>query len=245
MEVRRSHPDLTEVLRASRQRVAVSLFAGAMAIAGGAAWATPVIDFRIQQPTSGILGYLGGGGPLTGLGIEVDFVVGMNTPINAGSYTCIDCTLSFQTGNLITAGANGWLFASGFGTSRILVRGGVDTDGDSIADIGGGSSLLMLGTFEGPQVSIDFLPGNPLAQGLSAGMFLDIKNPVLAAFFGLPPRPYEGLLVLGWEGLGDPPGPFRVTPKNGVVRNTFIPEPGSTLLLGAGLLMLLARRRRS
>jgi hypothetical protein len=243
MDVGRSFPHLTEGFHASRRFVASSLVAGAIVLSGSAAWALPVIDFRIQEPTSGVLGYLGGGGPLTGLGIEVDFVVGINTPANSGSFTCIDCTLSFQTGNLITAGSNGWLFASGFGTSLILVRGGVDIDGDSIADIGGGNSLLMAGTFEGPQVSIDFLPGDPLARGLSAGMFLDIKNAELTAFFGLPPRPYEGLLVLGWQGLGDPPGAFRVTPKNGVVRNTFLPEPGSTLLLGAGLLMLLRRRR--
>jgi PEP-CTERM motif len=215
---------------------------GALFLFVGTASALPTIDFNIIAPTAGVVAYGGGATPLFGLGISVDFVTGTNTPANSGSFACIDCALNFATGNFIAAAPNAWVFAGALGTSFLSITGSVDTTGDGVADIG--PSVLLLGSFAGPQISVDFLAGSPAAIGLSTGMFLDIKNEELAAFFGLPTSPYSGSLTLGWTGLGDPGTGILATPTDGTVGNTFVPEPGTILLLGAALLGLAARQRK-
>jgi PEP-CTERM motif len=215
----------------------------ALFLFGGTARALPTIDFNIVSPTAGSVAYFGGATPLFGVDIEVDFVTGTNTPANGGAFTCIDCLLNFQTGAFLASTPNSWLFAGAPGSSLLSITGSVDTDGNGSADIG--PSVLLLGTFFGPQISVDFLTGSAGAIGLSAGLFLDIKNEALAAFFGLPPTPYQGSLSLGWIGLGEPGSGILAMPTNGLVRNTFIPEPATIGLLAVGLLAVARRRRQS
>jgi hypothetical protein len=204
-----------------------------------------MIDFNIVVPPSGLVSYAGGPAPLMGTNIEVDSVTGSSTPANAGTFECVDCVLNFQTGNYnpglsAATPANDWIFDGDFlAGSFITVSGSLDTDGDSVGDI----PVLMLGSFLGPQVTVDLIDGSPAALGISAGLFLDVKNPALIDFFGLD-QPLFGTLALSWVGLGEPNSPFLGTALNGRVRNHFAPEPGSTLLLGAGLLTLAALRRR-
>jgi hypothetical protein len=207
-----------------------------------AGWSLPSIDFAILEPTAGDVRYFGGATPLIGAGISVDFVIGTDTPSNPGGYLCIECTLNFVTGNFLGATANSWLFAGATGTSLITISGSVDTDGDLSPDIG--PSILLAGTFMGPVVSIDFLPGSALAFGLTSGAFLDFKNPELAAFFGLPPSPFEGDLLLSWSGLAEPGSAILANPLNGLISNTFVPEPGTVLLLGLGFVLASFRRSK-
>jgi hypothetical protein len=64
------------------------------------------LDFNISAPTSGTITYGGSGGALVGSNIEVDNVVGLSTPANAGGVgaLCISCALNFNTGALTNAG---------------------------------------------------------------------------------------------------------------------------------------------
>ena len=227
-----------------RTRLAIVLTVIAMGIATTASSA--VIDFNIAGgPILPVLpaeiNYLGGTTPLFGTGIAIDTVTASGTPDNAGSFDCIDCALSFATGNFLGAGPNTWLFASTGPGVHVSVTGGIDTDGDTNADI----PLLMLGNFVGPQISVDVVDIGPaFSLGVTAGIFLDVKNTAFTSFFGLPTFPYVGGLVVGWGGLAEPPGPIFANSTGGVVRNTFVAEPGTLLLLWAGMAGFAAARRR-
>lgn len=209
----------------------VVLLVGAPASAG-------TIDFNILLPPSGLIFYDGSGGPLTGSNIGVDTVRGTGTPDNAGTYACIGCRLDFQTGNFLTGNSTGWIFGGANPTSFISVSGMIDTDGDSVGDL----PLLMVGDFIGPQLVVDLFTVGPFDAGLTVGIFVDVKNPALTDFFGMPSSPYVGGLALGWIGFADPPGAILARATRGVVRNT-VPEPSTSVLLVLGLAGLGAPRR--
>lgn len=230
--------------RPRRVRAAFSSLVAAVLVASGTAWAT-TIDFQIFEPTTGSLTYAPSINPrLFGTNIEIDSVLGTGTPSNSGSsFDCIDCRLNFITGNFLFPTANGWVFAGG--GSSISIVGGIDTDGDNVADIVGNTlaNPLLAGIFTSPQLTVDLLPG-AFGAGFTLAAFFDIKHPELTGLFGLPPFPYEGTLALSWAGVADPPGAILASPRNGTVSNNFVPEPGITFLLAAGLLGLAGHRRR-
>jgi hypothetical protein len=206
-----------------------------------------MIDFNIvAPPPSGLVGYAGGAAdPLVGTGIKVDSITGTNTPANDGvTLPCPNCFLSFQTGAYNaglsnTTPLNDWIFDGG-DSSFIFVFS--DMNGDAQPDPG--DTFLMAGRFLGPQITVDLIDDSPGALGISAGLFLDLKNPLLLDAFGLDSQPLFGTLALSWLGAGEPDSAFLGTVLDGRVRNHFAPEPGSTLLLGASLLALAALRRR-
>src|SRR5687768_12737617 len=102
-----------------------------------AAQAEPILDFNMDaaHPATAQISYDGLGGPLIGVFISVDSVLGLNTPANDGLLIPItDGTLTFATGNLISTDADEWRFGPG---GIITVSG----------DIGFGPSVLLTGTF--------------------------------------------------------------------------------------------------
>jgi hypothetical protein len=211
-------------------------------IASAGVSSAATINFVVQPNTGNVI--FPGAGPLLGLGIGIDFVFGENTPGGApGPFDCIDCVLNFRTGDFLGSVGNTWIFGATGPGAGIVITGGVDVNGDGNVDIGPPFEFLMAGLFVGPTISVDFLPENPLAVGLTASVFVDVKNPALAGYYGLQPFPFVGELNLTWAGIGEPPGPINAVPRVGIVINTAIPEPGTMLLLGMGFLGLLTAHR--
>jgi hypothetical protein len=57
------------------------------------------INFGINAPTAGTISYEGGAASLIGSGIDVDSIVGLDTPSNSGTpVTCNACILEFTSG---------------------------------------------------------------------------------------------------------------------------------------------------
>jgi hypothetical protein len=213
-----------------------------LALAGWARAAT--IDF-VVQPGTGNVFFGGGTGRTSGDEIAIDFVLGTDTPGGLPlPFDCIDCTLTFLTGEFIgpTPNGRGWVFGSGPG-SAITITGGVDLNGDGTADIGPGFPFLLAGQFIGPIITVDFV-ADGWALGFTSAAFFDFKHPLLAGYYGLPPLPFEGELQLIWGGIGEPPGPYVGTPRIGLVRNTFVTEPGTVVFFGIGFLGLVRALRR-
>lgn len=224
--------------------VAVTITA-AMAWAGSAA-AMPFLDFGIFTPTSGSVSYATAGGALVGSGIQVDNIVGLGTSSNSGvAVTCVNCFLNFTTGAFVGSSSTApWQFGPG---GSLSIVGGVDFNGDSVLDIPLGTTL-MSGTFL----------GNPKVLGdggvkVATGGYQDLKDSALLSFFGLPTNEgYHGAFNLQFWASGSSPGTFASSQvRSGDFINaplsTPIPEPGTMLLLGSGLLAagVAARRARA
>ena len=210
--------------------------------------ALPQIDFGIFPPTTGSISYAGGANPLLGTNIGVDIVVGLGTALNNHVVrSCISCVLNFTTGNLASSSATSWTFGAG---GSIVITGGVDLDNDGDAndpgDVPVGTSLLA-GTFTGNPVVLAF--GNAF-RVVGAG-FVDVKNSVLAAFYGLEGGPdvgYVGGLNLSFGTSAIPPNGFSSSelfsgdvinqPESGGQQ---VPLPSSLLLMVSGLALIWRR----
>jgi hypothetical protein len=200
-----------------------------------------IIDFIIDPSAgsppsaSGSISYGGGANPLVGTSIEVDRLVGISTPANAGvPLTCVACVLGFTTGNFVSSSLQTWTFSGG----------GIITLTGAIPSIGiGTSTTLFTGSFlDSPFVS---RLGGDLK--LAGGGIADTKDQTLTSFFGLPNVPYLGGVNVQFQAPGVPPSAFssRVI-LSGDVANTPIPEPGTLLLIGSGLVGIgVGARRRS
>ena len=134
---------------------------------------------------------------------------------------------------------NAWTFGGGANTS-ITIRGGVFDTVTQQTVIQPGT-LLLSGTFGGAQVVPVFnLPG--INFSIIGAWFQDWKNPLLLELFGLAgPELWNGAFNLSLNLANLPDNAFRSSAVySGDLVNTPVPIPPSALLLGSGILGLVA-----
>ena len=201
------------------------------------------LDFNIAAPTSGNISYAGGNSSLIGSSIDVDNVVATGTSLhNNITSLCITCTLQFVTGPLDNYDpvTSTWSFTSG---GSIEISGGIDfTDNSSLSDIAAGSTLLT-GTFQ--QAKVFELASGIFNFSILGGSFVDNKNPLLLAYYGLPTSvAYTGGLNLSFSSSANGNGGFQSDSiYSGDIVNTPVPLPPALLLLLSGLTTLLWKGR--
>jgi len=203
------------------------------------------LNFNMNAPTSGSVSYGGTGGGLVGTNIDVDNVVGADTPANTNvTSTCLNCMLDFTSGSLSNSGGpnpnnNGWWRFSGGGS--ITITGGVDFQGTT-NDISLGSTLLS-GTFGSAFVQDLGSPG----FRVTFGNFTDTKHPDLLAYYGMPGGTYNGALTLLFTAVNNGTGSAFTSTSviGGSISNiAAVPIPAAVWLFGSGLLGLYSAVRR-
>ena len=205
---------------------------GLMAFAGSAVHAA-TLDFGVIAPTPGSINYAGGAAPLVGTGIEVDNLVGLDTPLNSNvELTCIRCALDFTTG----ANTSPMTWAGG---GSIAVTGALFDGGTEVV----GPTTLLSGSFLSAQV-FD-VGGGILEFRILGASFEDRKDPTMLAFYGMPEVPYLGGMNLSFTAaLNDNGGFDSVRVLSGDIINNPVPVPAAVWLFGSGLLGLVAVARR-
>jgi hypothetical protein len=213
-------------------------------------WAVPTLSFDNATLDGGAIAYDGAGGIITARDVIFQTLVGVETPVNAGTLLfCVPspCLLSFTTGpNAALEGPPIWTFEGG---GSIVMIGGLNTaeDGSGLQVLPGGSLLVSSGSFDGPEI---VLGGGAAAPNslLFAGGGLDTKHPLLAAFFGLAPgfTFVTTELSLGQAVIDPATGAFTAVVTDGDFQNTAaVPGPPTAWLVGLGLVSLALRERRS
>lgn len=195
---------------------------------------TPTLDFGIIAPTTGSISYAGGASPLLGIGIEVDNIVGLDTPLNSSTESlCALCVLNFGTGNFVSHVGNVWTYSGG---GAISISGGVDFDPAAVngLEVASGSTLLT-GTFNIAQV-FDLGSGT-FKFRIAGASFIDNKHPDILAFYGLPINTnYQGGMNISFLGAANGGGGFTSSSVfSGDITNQPLPVP-----LPAALLLFLS-----
>lgn len=211
-----------------------ALVLGLMAFTASAVHAA-TLDFGIIASTPGSIDYAGGNSSLVGTGIEVDNLVGLDTPLNSGGeLTCVACALNFETG----ANTGGMTWAGG---GSISITGGLSDGGSEVVAAG---SDLLIGSFVAAEV-FD-IGGGILEFRILGAVFEDRKHPGILEHYGMPSVPYVGGMNLSFTAEFNDRGGFNsVTVLSGDVVNNPVPVPAAVWLFGSGLLGLvgIARRR--
>jgi len=204
------------------------------------AQASTIIDF--MGGVGGTVSYGGSGGSLVGSNIAIDTLLGINTPANGGGHDVTAGYLNFQSGTLLSYDGSTDTYTFNGGGS-FTITGGVSDAGIS-STTGGLPTVLLSGSFLGATI------GPSGALSLFTGSGTDTKNPNLVAWFGLPA---DSKFVFGpatthvdVNGGALDGGAFSGATSSTDVSNTVVPEPGSMMLFGSGLVGLstLVRRRR-
>jgi hypothetical protein len=204
--------------------------------------ATIVFD---QLNNSGTISYDGtAGGVLVGTDIVFESIQGVGTD-NDVTIDCTGCVLNFTTGAIISVAGGEYEFAPG-GTFTVV--------GSSVlAGIPAGSVLLS-GVWTG-NISVDIDQGT-LDSLILTGEGLDSKHEDLLDFFFNDPPGHWAYVDSTIQITNDPTGivvgpgtaftaDISVGGNADLVNSSFVPEPGSALLLLLGLGSLAAYRRRS
>jgi hypothetical protein len=220
--------------------IAVAVVAGLPARAR----ALPIVDFGAVAPTPGTIAYAGGAQPLVGTGIQVDNVVGLDTPLNADLVIdLLGGVLAFTTGALVSTDATGWTFAGG---GSLTLTGVLDLDGNGVLDPGEPTGTLLSGVFSGsPKVVAAAGSFRIVTAGFDAEL-----APEVAALYGVDGAGAVGGLNLSFSTTRRPPASFASTQvlSGDVTAETAVasvPENGTLLLVGVGMVALgLATRRQ-
>src|SRR4030095_11952406 len=141
--------------------------------------AAPVLKFDDPTGPGGTVAWPGAVS-ITGTDIQFQSILGLETPLNAGVVLeCVGCLLDFTTGAATAAvGPGGGFLITADPGGSVALTGAIPALG-----VPAGTTLLS-GTFTGTTAEL-------IGPGQEFGLFLgggpDVKDAILASFFGLDP----------------------------------------------------------
>ncbi len=204
------------------------------------------IHFDIDTLTSGTISWKGEkSDPLVGTNIQVDQVMGIDTPLNSGAvHDLPNGLLNFTTGALVSKSYSGNVYTFSFGPGGSLTLTG-DVPGTTIVE---DTQLIKNGSFILNEVTcVEFSPFFPM-WSITFASFTDEKDDALLDYYGMPVVPYNGQFNISFE------VPAGTNPLNGFTSSAVlsgdisnypeVPIPAAVWLLGSSLIGLVVVRRR-
>lgn len=214
--------------------------ASLLALSATTAHAAPILDFGMIALTQGSLSWAGGSNPLIGTNITIDNLIASETAVDNGvQRACLNCSLSFSTGNYLGASSNTWNYAGG---GLLTINGQVDLDGDLLPDAPYGT--LLTASFDSSSVfNVGF--GTFKLQILGAA-FDGTLDAALASHY-LAQTDVVGGINLSFSANANPGQAFTSNALYSgdiMLELTTVPIPPSAWLFGAGMIGLVAVGRR-